>query len=394
MDGIELGEVRGVLVSAFNRDAFDMLLSDRFNFKRDREVGGGERLPFVKIVDLVLERFSEDGLDAFLIAEAAAKKPNRPDVQELYAKYAQALVGGAWAKRVDAAKLDALRKYGQLPSLDVQQGGLPVAQPAASFGDGGFQKTIRGFVKQLDVLDWAAEMLKVTKRVCRIDVETEPVGTGFLVGADAVLTNHHVLEHAISKGLGGDQIRCVFEYWKVGGKPTEGIAVQAAPNPAEWHVDSSAPLSEAQEHAGVPVPTPDQLDYALLRLEHPFGNKPVFPGGPIRGWIRVPATAPPLAKDMPMAILQHPDGEPLKLALDTQAVLSVNENRTRLRYAVNTDAGASGSPCFGLDFALVALHHLGDPHKPPAYNQGIPIAAVRERLERGGKAAALGGPPP
>jgi V8-like Glu-specific endopeptidase len=91
-------------------------------------------------------------------------------------------------------------------------------------------------------------------------------------------------------------------------------------------------------------------------------------------------------------IAQHPDGKPLKLAIDTESVIGVNTNRTRVRYATNTEAGSSGSPVFDLDWNLVALHHLGDPayDHPATYNQGVPIDKIRDRLARTGKAAALG----
>ena len=70
----------------------------------------------------------------------------------------------------------------------------------------------------------------------------------------------------------------------------------------------------------------------------------------------------------------------------------MNAGKTRVRYATNTEAGSSGSPVFDLDWNLVALHHLGDPayDHPPAYNQGVPIDKIRERLTKAGKASALG----
>ena len=80
-------------------------------------------------------------------------------------------------------------------------------------------------------------------------------------------------------------------------------------------------------------------------------------------------TAPP----MPILILQHPNTEPLKLAVDTAGVLKLYENGTRIRYATNTEPGSSGSPCFDIDWKLIALHHYGDPQYDQAqYNQGNP----------------------
>ena len=392
MKGIALGEVRDTLVGAFDRDSFDMLLSDRFDFNREQEIGG-DNLGFKKIVFEVLQRFSQEGKDAFLMAEAAAQRPHKADVQRVYAKYARALVGEAWTERVETTRIQALEKYGQLPRLEIQRSGLRASEPASI--EEGFQRTVRALVPRLDAFVWATNLLKVMRRVCRIEVDGVARGTGFLVGPDVVLTNHHVLSTPVASKFDGARIRCLFEYWKgPDGFDSEGVAATARGAFADWHIDSSGAMSNAEEASGKPEPTTDQLDHTLLRLERPLGAEPIFPGGPARGWIRVPSTPPALAPNMPMAILQHPEGLPVKLALDTQGVLSVNTSGTRMRYAANTDRGASGSPCFSINLALVALHHYGNPAFPPAYNQGIPVAAIRKRLEAGQKANLLGGDPP
>ena len=364
MKGIALGEVRDALVEAFNRESFDMLLSDRFEFNRQQEIGG-DNLGFKKVVFDVLQRFSEEGKDAYLVAEAAAQRPHKGDVQRVYGKYARALVGEAWTTKVESAGIGALERYGQLPLLQIQRRGQRASAGIASIGDGGFQRIIRTLVPQLDGFVWATNLLKVMRRVCLIEVDGVAEGTGFLVGPDVVLTNNHVLQSSILDQVDGNSIRCLFEYWKrPDGLDSEGVGVAARSAFAEWHVDSSGALAENEERKGEPEAEKDQLDHALLRLERPVGDEPIFPGGPIRGWIRVPATPPALAPDTPMAILQHPNGRPMKLAFDTQAVLSVNPKATRVRYAANTESGASGAPCFSIDLALVALHHFGDPGRP------------------------------
>ena len=78
----------------------------------------------------------------------------------------------------------------------------------------------------------------------------------------------------------------------------------------------------------------------------------------------------------------------MKLAFDTEGVLGVNANRTRVTYTTNTLGGSSGSPCFNQHLELIALHHAGDPKYAPMYfpkfNEGIPISAIRERLRARG----------
>jgi hypothetical protein len=103
-----------------------------------------------------------------------------------------------------------------------------------------------------------------------------------------------------------------------------------------------------------------------------------------RGWLRLPTMLPDLSLKDPLLIVQHPDGAPLKLAIDTSAFLELNSNRTRMRYTTNTEPGSSGSPVFDLEWNLVALHHLGDPavdKLTPEFNQGVPLDIVRRRIE-------------
>jgi V8-like Glu-specific endopeptidase len=82
--------------------------------------------------------------------------------------------------------------------------------------------------------------------------------------------------------------------------------------------------------------------------------------------------------------VQHPAAEPMQLAIDTQAIIKLNGNATRVQYRTNTLAGSSGSPCFNKDWELVALHHSGDPQfsslHHAEFNEGIPLAAIATLL--------------
>ncbi len=102
-------------------------------------------------------------------------------------------------------------------------------------------------------------------------------------------------------------------------------------------------------------------------------------------------TPPPLGQGAPLIIVQHPDGDAIRFAIDTEAVIGLVNQGRRLRYTTNTEPGSSGSPCLSMDLDLVALHHLGDPRQGGArYNQGIPIALVRQSIADSGHAALLG----
>ena len=103
-----------------------------------------------------------------------------------------------------------------------------------------------------------------------------------------------------------------------------------------------------------------------------------------RGWVRLPDVFLVQRGD-PLVIVQHPGGRALQIAIDTEAILSVNGSGNRVRYRTNTEPGSSGSPFFDLSLkSLVALHHSGDPSFRPAYNEGIPIDKIRDRLAKAG----------
>src|SRR5262249_19715991 len=145
---------------------------------------------------------------------------------------------------------------------------------------------------------------------------------------------------------------------------SEGVVVGL--HATEWNQDFS-PFSAADGTANLPAP--NELDYALVKLARDLGNErlnPTAPESPKRGWIEIPDPAPILEAKDPLLIAQHPDGRPLTLAVDTEAIIAVNANGTRVRYATNTEAGSSGSPCFEMkDWTLAALHHYGDPAVDP-----------------------------
>jgi hypothetical protein len=180
-------------------------------------------------------------------------------------------------------------------------------------------------------------------------------------------------------------LACRFDYFRLeNGTRQPGTSVSLH---ADGCVDfSSFSPAELTAVPDVPPPTADELDYALLRLATPIGTIEQ------RGWVSMHKGRTDLAKGTALLIPQHPDGAPLKLAMDTDAVIGFNAGGTRLKYATNTEPGSSGSPCFSMDWELLALHHLGDPawNKLPEYNQGVPISLIRDRIAARGHGALLG----
>lgn len=383
MKGVELEEVRNAISSAFGPDEFDMFLYERLQFAREEHVGEG---PFKRIVFEVLRQATREGWDALLIAEVAAARPLRSDVQKVYQKYAQGLVDEARQSVIEQQRLDALERFGLGPKVVVQEGGRARTPSAVTATPCGLERLVKPYLPYLDVGLWRETLARLEGQVCRVEWKGQGVGTAFLVGPQVVLTNHHVAKVAIDNPEFAKDLRFRFDFRVLAnGQRSDGTLIDLTTG--DWLLDYS-PCTTAELEGrpdGLPLPTEDELDHALLQLSHPIGSEPLIAGTDAepRGWISLPVAPPDLAQGAPLLILQHPGAGPLKLTADTSGVLAPNANGTRLRYATNTESGSSGSPVFDIHWKLAALHHLGDPqHDRAQYNQGIPIAALRERLKR------------
>jgi hypothetical protein len=219
------------------------------------------------------------------------------------------------------------------------------------------------------------------RRVCRLELPLGDnrfqFGTGFLVAEDLAITNYHVLEPLIEDTVSPADLTVRFDYVVRGSDEPDGVTYRLA---ADWLYDHSAYSDADLSSGGAPSPRPDQLDYAIVRLDLSSASKNIWEP---RGFISL--GDPFIGSRMPLFILQHPRGERLKLAARMPAEVRVNENGTRIQYDVNTEPGSSGSAVFNGDWRLVALHHAGDPDyeigRKPRLNQGIPAVQIANLLK-------------
>jgi hypothetical protein len=293
------------------------------------------------------------------------------------------------------ALLRVYEKYGLAPRLNLQKAGIAVPK-SATIADG-LEAAVRSRLSTLDFAVFRERMARVEVQVCKVEIDGQAKGTGFLVGPQAVLTNYHVLKNVLQGPIPSSKVACRFDY-KILADKSCAPGVLVGLHATEWNLDfSRCSDAETTLHPDEPPPDPDELDYALIKLVRAFGDEPASPKGgsdaPRRGWLPLVAEPIEFQRQDALMIAQHPGDQPLKLTVDTDSVLGMNAGKTRVRYATNTDHGASGSPVFDLDWKLVALHHLGDPayDHPATYNQGVPIHLIRQRISAQGKDSALGG---
>ncbi len=363
MPGVQVEEYWNALNAAYDRDSLARMLKLRLNRGLDHLVADG---PFADMTFELLSVAEREGWHVELIQAAHHFNPGNAALMEVY------------------------DKYGLAPAVRIQQSGASLEAAPESVSAAGFEKTIQKHLPIFDIVAFREGLVLVEGWACRIESNGNALGSGFLVGPDLVMTNYHVMEGVIENPTRSSNIMCRFDYKRLsdGSKQT---GVEIPMHATEWNVcHSKYSSAEKRGKPDAELPTIDELDYCLIRLADAVGEKSIGPAdslSPARGWVRFPADLPAITPPIPMIIAQHPDGAPLKLAMDTDGIKSVNANGTRVRYDTTTESGSSGSPCFDFKWSPLALHHYGDPGSEfhsPQYNQGIPFALIRDHLIRNG----------
>jgi Trypsin-like peptidase domain len=367
LSGKQIDELKRALSNALNFDDLERMV----------HIGTGDRLfkqyvaegkPLNPTIADLLNALNERGIAEGFLAVVYRERPFKADLRSIILKTFPGI---------------DQRAAREGPDFSVQTAGVAEAADAGPRGPG-LQRNVRPNLAKLDLRVWGDRLDEVERRVCKVEIDGRALGTGFLVGPQVILTNWHVLREAEKAGNAGALgFRFDYRVLTAGGRDPGKLVNIDANGVVDFSPCSAAEDKADSDHPDQPPPTADELDYALLRLAQPAGAE--------RGFVALPERTPVLEVGAPLIIVQHPDGSPLKLAIDTQSVIGEVCGGLRLRYKTNTVAGSSGSPCFTMDWDIAALHHLGDPaSKAPGYNQGIPIALVRERLVKRGHGALIG----
>lgn len=273
----------------------------------------------------------------------------------------------------------------------------PAPPPLASLTDGALEEIIRRRQPLIPMKLFLQRLLAISRTVCwiglRDDREENPqFGSGFLVGPDLLLTNHHVVDR-IARGK-VERGAVVFRFDRLS---TRGSAGGLSAGLAEgWCLDAAPPAPSDTQTDG-PEPTDDELDYALVRLDSEVGRAPLGADGSERGWLRLAAKPPPLLQNDALYVVQHP-AEPMDLEEGAQriaqgVVLGFDHRSLRVRYDTATTGGSSGSPAFTAELQPAALHQGSEPlfdsrgqRVAPrrTYNRGIPLRPILKRMRAKG----------
>lgn len=220
------------------------------------------------------------------------------------------------------------------------------------------------FKPQPDFLDVGFLMrgIQQATSVCRIEtLAGKALGTGFLIDNNLLLTNYHVLQGENSPpesiNANAQNIILRFGYFTAKtGSATEG---------QKFSLDQNQPV--------VQYSLTEELDYVLLRVDDKIRKADEIKKAECE-FNNLPT------EKMGLTILQHPDGESMKLAVSNDGITSVLPNGL-VQYVTKTSGGSSGSPCFNEDWKVVALHHAERSKAFGSIREGILLSAIYPKIK-------------
>lgn len=245
---------------------------------------------------------------------------------------------------------------------------------SATADPNGFERILgRSDLTSINFLDRGR---RAATAVCRIKLPGEggaAYGTGFLVGARLLMTNHHVIA---SPGEAG-QAEAEFGYEH----DLDGVLVP----PVQFNL------------------LPDELFYTNPDLDVTFVAVAPFAENstPLERFGRLPLL-PVSGKAVPgewVSIIQHPGGQPKQIAIRSSEVLELDPKKVPninldsfIHYSTDTEPGSSGAPVFNDQWQVVAIHHKAVPAAPedlkkkdaPRWiaNEGVRISAIFRHLNK------------
>jgi Trypsin-like peptidase domain len=264
---------------------------------------------------------------------------------------------GVVARSSDAAvahRIDELVARSPVVAAPTDAGAIDwVVDPADAEG---LERQIEDRTSLLDIsfLERGPQLAPSVARLLVTLSDGKYYGTGFRIGDDLLLTNHHVLFDAAGPAT---KVEAWFGYERsFGGADRAHLVVDGLPDSIQGR----------SEH-----------DWAVVRVGSPLPEAAEV----------LPVTGAPPPKPLDRVyIIQHPSGGVKKIGMIHNVVVNVTDDL--VQYRTDTEGGSSGSPVFDESWRVVALHHRWGSRtvagRREYFNQGQRIERVVEGLQAEG----------
>jgi len=193
---------------------------------------------------------------------------------------------------------------------------------------------------------------KLGRKVAYVEIPGESF-TGFLIGNDLLLTNHHCVYNSRNEPYPASSMVVYMEYWNDRDKG-----------------DISSRVTRI-------LKSNEYLDYALLQLSEPLGLW--------YGYLELETNIEALRRVSEVKIIQHPKQRSKEIVIDNTEVTALKPEMEPevIHYIADTEEGSSGSPVFSRNGSkVIALHHRGFSLQADRqeYNEGILISRIAKEI--------------
>ena len=184
--------------------------------------------------------------------------------------------------------------------------------------------------------------------------------TGFLVGPDLFMTNHHCIHDDFGL-LPIEGARIFMDYYQ-----------EREVDPTRGGITANV-LGVLQMDA--------RKDYALLRLDRPIGNT--------YGWLELDTTTRPNSSQS-VKLISHPDGRSKEIVRRNTEIVDIPPDHpladvpSAIAYLADSEGGASGSPVFLREgTGVIAIHHSAWTRGgEPTFNAGTLMSYIVPEIEQ------------
>jgi V8-like Glu-specific endopeptidase len=339
LSGVEVKKLVNAILSAYPTQD-DLAAMVQFELEENlNAIAGGGNLNHL-VFNLVTRWAIPRGKIYRLIIGAYETNPDNPELKEFY----QSVV----SKRFIVDTTPTIRDFG--PDIDWKGETNEIQlqswlKPEPDYLDVGFLK----------------RAIEQSASVCRIEIPSRNImGTGVLITPNKLLTNYHVLQPSEEDNIQSNALNAILKFGCF--TSDNDITTQSK----SFQLDRVKPILKFSKI--------ENLDYILLQVESKITQEKDIK--PARWDIyNLPQ------ERMGLNVLQHPEGDSMKLSISQNGVTGVYQEYGLVQYVNKTASGSSGSPCFDENWFLVALHHAQKAKSFGTIREGILFNSIYQEIK-------------